>query len=538
MANNTLNARIILCNDTTVNWGTSEKILLKSEFGIEFTDGTPKFKIGDGVNKFADLPYATLTPYEIEDKISTAVENAKHTHSNKSILDAITAAFTTQLKSNYDAAYAHSQSEHAPSNAQANVIETVKVNGKVQTTSDKAVDITVPTKVSELTNDSGFKTTDTWRGVQDNLTSSSTVDSLSANQGKVLKGLIDGKANSTHTHDQYYDSETSHIKNTVLAAPNGSNGSATFRALVENDIPSLTKSKISDFPTSMPASDVHSWAKASTKPSYSWNEIESKPSTFTPTSHTHGNADITGLDCGKLTGTLDIARLPQGALDRLVKVADDTARFKLTSDIVQLGDTVKVIGTGTDTSKMYIVVDESKLSEEAGYEAYTADTAASVPWSGVTGKPTSFTPASHTHDDRYYTESEMDTKLSRKANSSHTHNYAGSSSVGGSATSAIKLDTATAGSNTQPVYFIDGKPVACAYTVEKSVPSDAVFTDTTYEVFKGSSNGMGKSGLVPAPSLSPYRVLYSGGGWGDVWENSIVGNVATPTETKTYLGIS
>lgn len=35
-----------------------------------------------------------------------------------------------------------------------------------------------------------------WRGIQDNLTSTSTTDSLSANQGKVLKGLIDGKAPS------------------------------------------------------------------------------------------------------------------------------------------------------------------------------------------------------------------------------------------------------------------------------------------------------------------------------------------------------
>ena len=58
---------------------------------------------------------------------------------------------------------------------------------------------------------------------------------------------------------------------------------------------SHTKSQITDFPTSMPASDVYSWAKASTKPSYSWSEITSKPSTFTPASHTHislqGNTD-------------------------------------------------------------------------------------------------------------------------------------------------------------------------------------------------------------------------------------------------------
>lgn len=63
------------------------------------------------------------------------------------------------------------------------------------------------------------------------------------------------------------------------------------------------------------------------------------------------------------------------------------------------------------------------------------------------------------------------------AASSHTHSYAGSSSAGGSANSAVKLDS-SAGSATQPVYFSGGKPVATTYTLGKSVPADAVFTDT------------------------------------------------------------
>ena len=75
----------------------------------------------------------------------------------------------------------------------------------------------IPTKLSQLTNDKGFVTgsvsgntvtingvsttwTNTWRGIQNNLTSSSTSDSLSANQGRILKSLVDGKANSSHTH--------------------------------------------------------------------------------------------------------------------------------------------------------------------------------------------------------------------------------------------------------------------------------------------------------------------------------------------------
>lgn len=44
------------------------------------------------------------------------------------------------------------------SGAQANVIESVKVNGTALTPSSKAVDVTVPTKVSQLSNDSGFQT--------------------------------------------------------------------------------------------------------------------------------------------------------------------------------------------------------------------------------------------------------------------------------------------------------------------------------------------------------------------------------------------
>ena len=76
--------------------------------------------------------------------------------------------------------------------------------------------------------------TNTWRPVENVLTSSSSSNSLSANQGKVLKELVDGKADMTHIH---------------------------------------SKSDIIDFPTSMPASDVSSWAKASSKPTYTKTDV-------------------------------------------------------------------------------------------------------------------------------------------------------------------------------------------------------------------------------------------------------------------------
>ena len=73
---------------------------------------------------------------------------------------------------------------------------------------------------------------------------------------------------------------------------------------------------------------------------------------------------------------------------------------------------------------------------------------------------------------------------------SHTHNYAGSGSAGGSANSAVKLDTATAGSATKPVYISGGKPVACTHSLGKDVPADAVFTDHTYSAATQSAAGL------------------------------------------------
>ena len=127
--------------------------------------------------------------------------------------------------------------------------------------------------------------------------------------------------------------------------------------------------------------------------SVAWTGVTGKPSTFTPSAHKHDDSTITSLNASKLFGTIDIARLPHGALERCVIVTDDDARFKLTTADVQLGDTVKVDKTKT----MYFVINESKLNSEEGYTVYTAGTATSVPWSGVTGKPSTFTPSSHTH---------------------------------------------------------------------------------------------------------------------------------------------
>lgn len=73
-----------------------------------------------------------------------------------------------------------------------------------------------------LTNINGVVTINsTWRPVVDNLTSNSATSSLSANQGRVLAGLINGKSDSDHNHDGRYIRKSG---DTMLGALNFANG--------------------------------------------------------------------------------------------------------------------------------------------------------------------------------------------------------------------------------------------------------------------------------------------------------------------------
>ena len=96
------------------------------------------------------------------------------------------------------------------------------------------------------------------------------------------------------------------------------------------------------------------------------------------------NLNVTSLDATKLSGLVPIESIPQGALERLVIVADQTAMLALTVNDVQNGDTVKLNNPGT----MYYVNDQTKLGTMAAFEPYNAGAAASVDWANVQNKPT------------------------------------------------------------------------------------------------------------------------------------------------------
>lgn len=178
-----------------------------------------------------------------------------------------------------------------------------------------------------------------------------------------------------------------------------------------------------------------------------------------------GSATFDGTANASISiSSIPLSAIPQGALERLVHVTDQAARFALTTDIVQLGDTVMQ----DDTQVMYVVVDTDALASEKGYQEYKAGTA---------------------------------------VNAQHA-NSADEAAV------ATKLST-SAGAANKPIFFSDGMPQEGSYELNKTVPADAVFTDTTYSDMVGATiNADGEDGLVPAPSKGEAnRYLRSDGSW-------------------------
>lgn len=125
----TLNTKILLRNDSSANWTSNNPILAKGQIGVQID--TKKFKFGDGTTPWNSLSYGAGADIEL----ASASANGLMSSSDFSKLAGITAG------------------------AQPNVIETIQKNGTALQVTNKTVNITVPTKTSEITNDSGFITT-------------------------------------------------------------------------------------------------------------------------------------------------------------------------------------------------------------------------------------------------------------------------------------------------------------------------------------------------------------------------------------------
>ena len=133
-----------------------------------------------------------------------------------------------------------------------------------------------------------------------------------------IQTQIDGKASSIHTHtvSQISDFPASMPASDVSAWAKAETKPTYTAAEVgaAEDDHVHTVSQITDFPESMPASDVYSWAKAAQKPSYTYTEVGAAASTHThSTATTSANGFMSAADKTKLDGIAEGAdALPTG----------------------------------------------------------------------------------------------------------------------------------------------------------------------------------------------------------------------------------
>lgn len=240
---------------------------------------------------------------------------------------------------------------------------------------------------------------------------------------------------------------------------------------------------------------------------------------------------LANFDASKIaSGTISIDRLPKAALERLVVVADDTARFALTTATAQSGDTVKVASTG----KMYLIKDESKLSSEDGYEPYTASQASSVPWSGVTGKPSTFTPPTssatvlggikvgYTTSGKNY-KVQLDSSGNAYVNVPWTDNNTTYSQATSDNLGLVKIGYSANGKN---------YPVALDGNGKMYVNVPWTDTNTTYtNMGAASASASGKAGLVPAPAAGAQAKYLRGDGTWQTPPNTTYSNMGGATSS-------
>lgn len=243
------------------------------------------------------------------------------------------------------------------------------------------------------------------------------------------------------------------------------------------------------------------------------------------------SATLANFDASKIaSGTISIDRLPKAALERLVVVADDTARFALTTATVQSGDTVKVTSTG----KMYLIKDESKLNSEDGYEPYTASQASSVPWSGVTGKPSTFTPPTssatvlggikvgYTTSGKNY-KVQLDSSGNAYVNVPWTDNNTTYSQATSNNLGLVKIGYSANGKN---------YPVALDGNGKMYVNVPWTDTNTTYtNMGAASASASGKAGLVPAPAAGAQAKYLRGDGTWQTPPNTTYSNMGGATSS-------
>ncbi|SEU17390.1 hypothetical protein [Enterocloster clostridioformis] len=145
--------------DGLLYWKQKFQVWIQTKFALK--SDIPTTLPADGGNADTVGGHTVATDVPVNAKFTDTVYSHPANHPASMITEDTTHRFVTDAEqTKYEAAYTHSQVAHAPTNAERNTVVGIQKNGtdvSVDSTTRKA-NITVPTKVSEVSNDSGFQT--------------------------------------------------------------------------------------------------------------------------------------------------------------------------------------------------------------------------------------------------------------------------------------------------------------------------------------------------------------------------------------------
>ena len=245
---------------------------------------------------------------------------------------------TDSLKNNYDAAYTHSQQAHAPANAEANVITGIQKNGTNLTIANKKVNITVPTKITDLTNDSDFATTTQLDTKVDKVTGKGLSTNDYTTEEKTKLSNIEDGANKTVVDTALSSTSTNPVQNKVINTKLDS-----MQSDIDSKVPSsrTVNGKALTANITLSASDVGALPDTTVIPSI------------------YGLATETYVD-NKVAGLVDSAPGTLDTLNELAAALGDDPNFA-TTVANQIGTKVdKEDGKGLSTND-YTDTDKAKL---------------------------------------------------------------------------------------------------------------------------------------------------------------------------------